>query len=332
MRRTAPAPGIREIVLTARETHLADRIVRRLVPEYRGTDETGLPAPLTKLAGQRGVLPARLLGALAGVRARLGPAVTVVRRPRPDEDVGPTPSHWRLRGYADTAAHDLWLALVSLQVGDPVCWQTLQEGRLFNDVLPIKGQEYAQTGHSSVDVLDFHVEDAFDDDRCDVLALLCLRNPDATATTVATADALRLDAADRELLRRPCFAILPDPEHLRPSRSAAAPAAMWRPVLFGDSPPYLRVDPAYTTTAPGDDASARAFSRLCHRLQQALVRVRLRPGDLMLIDNYRAVHGRDPFAPRYDGTDRWLRKLTLTFDLARSSARRRAGSRALPLT
>ncbi|KUL46120.1 hypothetical protein ADL22_11500 [Streptomyces sp. NRRL F-4489] len=322
-------PDIQEIVLTAQETRHADDVIRRLVSEYGTTDDLGL---LAGLAEHRDRLPVRLTDVLAGVRSRLGSAVTVVRRPRLDENVGPTPSHWRPRGRAATAAHDLWLALVSIQVGDPVCWQTLQDGRLFNDVLPIEGQEHAQTGHSSVNTLDFHVEDAFDDDRCDVLALLCLRNRDLTATTVATAGALaEVSAEDHELLRRPRFALLPDPEHLKASGSVD-PSPVWRPVLFGGSRPYLRVDPAYTTTAPGDDASARAFSRLCRRLEGALVPVRLRPGDLVLIDNYRAVHGREPFTPRYDGTDRWLRKLTLTFDLQQSSGRRRAGSRALALS
>ncbi|GHF25221.1 L-asparagine oxygenase [Streptomyces mashuensis] len=329
MRESAPVPDIQEIVLTAQETRHADDAIRRLVSEYDTTDDLGL---LARLAEHRDSLPVRLTDVLAGIRSRLGSAVTVIRRPRPDENVGPTPSHWRLRGHAATAAHDLWLAMVSVQVGEPVCWQTLQGGRLFNDVLPIEGQEHAQTGHSSVNNLDFHVEDAFDDDRCDVLALLCLRNRDLTATTVATADQLvDVGAEDRELLSRPCFAILPDPEHLKGS-GTVDPSPVWRPVLFGGSRPYLRVDPAYTTTAPGDDASARAFSRLCRRLAGALVPVRLSPGDLLLIDNYRAVHGREPFRPRYDGTDRWLRKLTLTFDLQQSSGRRRAGSRALALS
>ncbi|WP_221354530.1 TauD/TfdA family dioxygenase [Streptomyces beigongshangae] len=329
MRGSASVPGIREITLTEREVRPADDLVRRFVGEYGSADEIGL---LTRLAGHRDVLPVRLTDALAGVRRRLGSPVTVVRRPPPEEDVGPTPSHWRLRGRAATAAHDLWLALVAMQAGDPVCWQTLQDGRLFNDVLPIRGEEHAQTGHGSLHHLDFHVEDAFDDHRCDVLALLCLRNPDLVATTVADVGALAgIGADDDELLRRPRFGILPDPEHLRTSRSAD-PSPVWRPVLSGGSQPYLRVDPAYTTTAPGDDASAQAFSRLCRRLEAALVRVRLGPGDLVVIDNHRAVHGRDPFAPRYDGTDRWLRKLTLTFDLQRSSGRRRDGSRALALS
>ncbi|MEU1116917.1 MULTISPECIES: TauD/TfdA family dioxygenase [unclassified Streptomyces] len=329
MRGSVPMPDIQEITLTARETRPADDVIRRLVSEYGTKDELAL---LATLAEHRDTLPLRLADTLAGVRSRQGSAVTVVRRTRPDENTGPTPSHWRLRGRTATAAHDLWLAMVSLQVGDPVCWQTLQDGRLFNDVLPIAGQEQAQTGHSSANNLDFHVEDAFDDDRCDVLALLCLRNQDLTATTVATADGLaEVSADDQELLRQPRFGILPDPEHLKAGGSVD-PSPVWRPVLFGGARPYLRVDPAYTTTAPGDHTSARVFSRLCRRLEGALAPVRLKPGDLLLIDNYRAVHGREPFQPRYDGTDRWLRKLTLTFDLPQSTGRRRAGSRALALS
>ncbi|MFI9235610.1 TauD/TfdA family dioxygenase [Streptomyces sp. NPDC053079] len=330
MPRSAPAPGLQEIVLTANEVRPADDVIRGLATEYGSTEDLGL---LTTLAGCRDTLPARLSDALAGARSRQGCPVTVVRRPRPAEDIGATPPHWRLRGRTATAVHDLWLALVAVQVGDPVCWQTLQDGRLFNDVLPIEGQERAQTGHSSVNDLAFHVEDAFDDDRCDMLALMCLRNRERTATTVATTSRIDVGTEEYEPLYRPRFAIRPDPEHLKAGAAGDLPP-VWRPVVFGDSrsQPYLRVDPTYTTTAPGDEMAERAFARLCRQLERALVRVRLRPGDLMLIDNYRAVHGREPFRPRYDGTDRWLRKLTLTFDLQRSLRRRQGGGRALALS
>ncbi|QMU70179.1 hypothetical protein GXP74_20055 [Streptacidiphilus sp. P02-A3a] len=33
-------------------------------------------------------------------------------------------------------------------------------------------------------------------------------------------------------------------------------------------------------------------------------KVVLEPGDAIFLDNYRVVHGREPFQPRYDGTDR----------------------------
>ncbi|MGA0208053.1 MAG: TauD/TfdA family dioxygenase, partial [Ilumatobacteraceae bacterium] len=46
-----------------------------------------------------------------------------------------------------------------------------------------------------------------------------------------------------------------------------------------------------------------------HRaVQSSTKHVVLQRGDVLVIDNHRAVHGRTPFTPRYDGTDRWLKR------------------------
>jgi hypothetical protein len=39
---------------------------------------------------------------------------------------------------------------------------------------------------------------------------------------------------------------------------------------------------------------------------------------VLFVDNYRAVHGRRPFTARYDGTDRWLKRIGVSRDLRRS--------------
>lgn len=44
------------------------------------------------------------------------------------------------------------------------------------------------------------------------------------------------------------------------------------------------------------------------------------PGDLTLIDNDVAVHGRIPFRPRYDGTDRWLKRVLIRPNRERPTA------------
>ena len=49
----------------------------------------------------------------------------------------------------------------------------------------------------------------------------------------------------------------------------------------------------------------------------------LEPGDLLVIDNHVAVHGRSPFTARFDGTDRWLQRTFVVDDLAPSAAERR---------
>ena len=51
-----------------------------------------------------------------------------------------------------------------------------------------------------------------------------------------------------------------------------------------------------------------ALSALHHAVKHTTQQVVLAAGDILVIDNHRCVHGRTPFAPRYDGTDRWLKR------------------------
>jgi alpha-ketoglutarate-dependent taurine dioxygenase len=50
-------------------------------------------------------------------------------------------------------------------------------------------------------------------------------------------------------------------------------------------------------------------------VKQATRKVVLQAGDVLVIDNERAVHGRTPFVPRYDGTDRWLKRALVVTSL-----------------
>jgi len=43
--------------------------------------------------------------------------------------------------------------------------------------------------------------------------------------------------------------------------------------------------------------------------------IKLEKGDLVIINNRRAIHGRSAFTPRYDGKDRWLQRVYITNSL-----------------
>jgi alpha-ketoglutarate-dependent taurine dioxygenase len=51
--------------------------------------------------------------------------------------------------------------------------------------------------------------------------------------------------------------------------------------------------------------------------------VALEAGDLLIVDNAVAVHGRTPFTARFDGADRWLQRTFVVGDLAPSASDRR---------
>jgi L-asparagine oxygenase len=179
--------------------------------------------------------------------------------------------------------------------------------------------------------LDWHTEDAFHPLRCDYLTLLCLRNLDLVPTTFASVDCVDIDPAWLSVLREPRFLIRPDDEHLRqakglPAEHQAAIGAMREqpapcPVLFGRaSSPYLRIDPYFMSAQPGDEVAPRALAHVTERLDAGLGDVALTPGELLIIDNYKAVHGRRPYQPRFDGRDRWLKKAIVSRDLRKSRA------------
>jgi hypothetical protein len=48
----------------------------------------------------------------------------------------------------------------------------------------------------------------------------------------------------------------------------------------------------------------------------------LEAGDLLVVDNDVAVHGRSPYQPRFDGYDRWLQRAMAVTDLSPSAAER----------
>lgn len=290
---------VAEVVLSGADREYARRAVDEMVTAYTRFDDLAL---LRQVGGWGYKLPGVVRDALLDMRYGETAAALVVRNGPVDPDVGPTPRHWRDSG--DTLAHDMWLLLIAAQLGDPVSWSVWQDGRLINDVLPVAGEEEAQTGLGSEAELAYHVEEALYDDRCDSLALYCLRNEGGIPTTVATADCLDLSTLDVEVLLQPRYVI------------GGGDASRVRPALFGSpESPYLRVDPPYMAALPGDDRAAAAFADLCGRLRDGMVDVILDAGDLMLIDNYRAVHGRRPFRARHDGTDRWLRRCTTTKDM-----------------
>jgi L-asparagine oxygenase len=53
----------------------------------------------------------------------------------------------------------------------------------------------------------------------------------------------------------------------------------------------------------------RALQEMRDAVNSSTKEVVLKTGDLLVINNDCTVHGRKPFQPRYDGTDRWVQRM-----------------------
>lgn len=242
--------------------------------------------------------------------------------------VPPTPSaadgeEWQQLIVATPA-----LSVLLATIGEQYGFRPELGGRIVQDILPVPGFEEEQISLGSTVDLEPHVEMAFSPHRSDYVALLCLRQDHEriAGTTLSSVDDMlpALPPEIIEVLRAPRFKTKVDAS-FRLSDDIAGD--IWiEDVRVLDGPrgrPHLRVDFAETVgTDPGACAALRA-------LQGAAVRaastVRLAAGDLLVVDNHRAVHGRTPFLPRYDGADRWLLRSFVTKDL-RPSERVRVGN------
>ncbi|MEU1998600.1 TauD/TfdA family dioxygenase [Nocardia gamkensis] len=276
------------------------------------------PAIIERIDAGVAELPTEVRDAMRPPATPAG-AVVVGRLPLADNEFGPTPPSWREAASwsgdpvrrARSFELDLVMLLLARSTGEPFGWQGQQGGRLVNNIVPAAGHEYEQSGASSEVLLSPHTEDAFHPQRAHILMLGCLRNPDLVGTTVSSVRRIELTTEQRALLSTPALPILPDVSYGdgHETYSAAAIPTLWS--AAGPDRQTLRYDPAYTPLAEADAEFRSAYERLAAELERVCVTATLSPGELLLVDNDVAVHGRVPFTARYDGTDRWLKRVNI---------------------
>ncbi|BAW09857.1 hypothetical protein GCM10010198_13600 [Nocardia seriolae] len=321
-RRDLPEPAARAV------RHLAAEIAVTVGPCAETATTLSHPVLLRHIEAKYGRLPDAVHEAMRPPATDAG--VTVIRPlPIGDEELGATPHDWReAAAWAGdrtrrSASFELDIAMLLLArcAGEPFGWEGQQGGRLVNNIVPTPGHEHEQSGASSTTLLSPHTEDAFHPDRANLLMLGCLRNPERVGTTVSSVRCTELDAAQRETLSRARLPILPDVSYGTGFDDAPAPAVA---TLGSDEGQLtLRFDPAYTPLDTADHEFRSAYRHLAAELERVCITAALTPGELLLVDNDVVVHGRVPFTPRYDGTDRWLKRVNI-----RLPQRRRAAAEA----
>ena len=349
---------MQRFMLDNEEVASIKKLLAEITERYDSAEDPDFLLESTLLAHE---LPRRLRAALNSFRLTEPDSALFVISGYPvdDEKIGRTPEHWNLSAAERTSSleEEILLVLTGSLLGECIGWNTQQAGRIVHDVMPVKGMEQEQIGIGSEQTIWWHTEDAFHPLHGDYLGMMFLRNPDRVPTTFASLDGLGLDPEDWQTLFEPHFQIYPDKSH-RPENAAAKANGngngnngngdgsaghlydhieqMQRepekiPLLSGDRrSPYIRIDPYFMEPVKDNPKAQRAFEALVKALDSRIADVVLEAGDICFVDNRKSVHGRRAFKARYDGRDRWFKRMNITRDLRKSRAdRAEAASRII---
>ncbi|MFE5159895.1 TauD/TfdA family dioxygenase [Streptomyces sp. NPDC056697] len=215
--------------------------------------------------------------------------------------------------------------MVTLQIGEIAAYRDEKSGALVQNVVPVPGREESQSNAGSTP-LELHVENAFHPHCPDYVGLLCLRNDQplnagTMVSSIRTALGL-LSPGTLSVLREERFTTTPPPSF---SGGGPDPA---HAVLRGDpDDPDVKVDFHATTT--DDDEAKVALEALRGAFLQAARTLVLRPGEMAVVDNRIAIHGRTAYQPKYDGYDRWLHRTFIHLDHRRTRAHRAGNGNVL---
>jgi L-asparagine oxygenase len=280
---------------------------------------TRLDEVVTAAGHARRLLPAAVHDALSDFGDSPDRSGALLLRGLPVGDLPATPATPTARTSKDLVSETTLLA-VARSLGQPVGYLPEHGGDLVQNIVPTRANATRQTSTSSAVTLMFHTEAAFHPHRPRYLLLLCLRGDPSAATTLSSVHELRdlIDPNTWDLLFQPRFRTAVDESYLDGRVGDLGPA---RPVLSGDPDRPSMVFDADLMHGIDADAEA-ALLALASATAARYTSVVLEAGDLLVVDNTIAVHGRSPFVPRFDGTDRWLQRAFVVADLAPSAAER----------
>jgi len=193
-------------------------------------------------------------------------------------------------------------------------------GKLYQDILPIYSMASVQTSVGSNTELEIHTEQAFSQLRPDMISLACLRGDINALTYILPVNRIlkNITNEEMELLYQPLWKMGVDVSFKLYGKEfiegdIRGPFA----ILNGsrDDPQLIfDQDLMFGMT----EESHKLIAKIVSIYYQHRITHNLKPGEIIFIDNRRAVHGRSSFSPKYDGYDRFLIRCFGTLDYEKS--------------
>ena len=223
------------------------------------------------------------------------------------------------------------IAIFNQYLGEMISYEAECFGRLFQDMVPKKSLSNSQTSLSSNVELEIHTEQAFSDLRPDILTLGCVRGDENAITYILPVNVLleKMDASKIKLLREPLWNIGVDLSFkMNNIEFIHGDIRGPIPIIYGSENDPLLVFDQDLMIGITEEAEQlkREIIEIYYKYRYSYV---LKSGDVVFVDNKRAVHGRSSFTPKFDGTDRFIIRSFVTLDFDRSAHARNQSNRRM---
>jgi len=214
-------------------------------------------------------------------------------------------------------------------IGEMIAYEAEGYGRLFQDIVPVKSMSNIQTSLGSTKELEIHTEQAFSKLRPDILSLACLRGNKDAYTYILPVQSIinNINEECVKLLCQPLWKIGVDIS-FKLNGYNFMDGEIRGPISIISKDKDKEQD--YKLVFDQDlmiglnEESNKLIEKIVDIYYDHRIKHNLMPGEIILIDNNRAVHGRSRFIPKYDNYDRFLVRCFATLDYEKSDYARNA--------
>lgn len=188
------------------------------------------------------------------------------------------------------------LFTTAYRLGVPLAYEGEREGKIIHDIQPIKSTATQNTS-LGINRIGLHTEMAFHHFRPSHVLLFCLRNERTHTWIVSTEKVLsNLSPSMRNVLSQSLFQIEP------PRSYKLYYAKNWKPLLENDC--LVLAEHCFTTFK--NKIAKEVYQETLSIAYRFIQPICLRPGDLLIIDNQKYLHGREEIV---NNPTRWLKRM-----------------------
>lgn len=196
-------------------------------------------------------------------------------------------------------------AIINEYIGEMVGYESEGYGRLFQDMVPNKKLSVTQTSLGSKVELELHTEQAFSELRPDFLSLACLKGDTSAKTYYFHIDQIVKQMTNEEMnyLKQKKWMIGIDQSFVMNGCSSELRGPL--SIITENENNHQLVFDQDLMFGITEEAT-QLLMKIIDLYYLYRKEVTLNPGEILILNNKKLVHGRSSFSPKFDGNDRFI--------------------------